>query len=194
MSKEDWILNPVHKILQKAGLWEFCEKDIETVLDVACGLSLKSKFLGAKNIVGVDIYEPYLKAIESDVPYSVVKYDVRKINNIFIDNSFDAVYALDIIEHLEKDDSIRLIEQCKKIAKKVVIVETPNGYLPQNIDIQGFGADEFQTHRCSWNVEELQCMGFKCIMRNYVMQDVRRHTEQDVSINIQLIDGIYLKR
>jgi 2-polyprenyl-3-methyl-5-hydroxy-6-metoxy-1,4-benzoquinol methylase len=193
MSKEDWLINPIHVILKKASLWPFIDGEIETVLDVACGLSLKSKYLGAKNILGVDINERYLKAIESEVPYAVVKYDVRKMSNIFIDNSFDVVYALDIIEHLYKEESVLLIEQCKKIAKRAVIIETPNGYVPQNLDIQGFGAHEYQTHRCGWTVDELEKMEFKCVLRKYIMQNVQRHTEIDVDPNIELIEAIYIK-
>ena len=45
MPKEDWQNSAVHKILQKNGLWNFKTGEIQTVLDVACGLSLKSKFL-----------------------------------------------------------------------------------------------------------------------------------------------------
>ena len=191
MPKEDWKNNAIHKILEKNGLWPF--KKIETVLDVACGLSLKSKFLAPPVIVGVDVHEPYLRAIESDVPYAVIKYDVRKLQDIFIDNSYDIVYALDIIEHLTKDESLELLKTCKKIAKKAVVIETPNGYIPQNIDIQGFDADHWQTHRCGWEVNELEELGFKCVIRDYVMQDIKRHTEIKVDTKIQLIDGIYIK-
>ena len=109
MPKEEWKLNPMHKILGE--LWPYKDGEIETVLDVACGLSLKSKFLGAKHIVGVDIYEPYLRAIQCATPYSVVKYDVRKLSDIFLSESFDVVYALDIIEHLEKEEGYAFLKQ-----------------------------------------------------------------------------------
>jgi SAM-dependent methyltransferase len=193
MPKEDWQNSAVHKVLEKDGLWEFKNGEIQTVLDVACGLSLKSKFLAPPVIVGVDIHEPYLRAIESDVPYAVVKCDVRNIQDVFIDDSFDVVYAFDIIEHLEKEESLNLIKACKSIAKRAVVVETPKGYIPQNIDIQGFDADHWQTHRCGWEVFELEELGFQCTVRDYVMQDIQRHTETTVCPEIQLIDGIYVK-
>ena len=193
MPKGEWEQNPAHLVLDRAGLWPFKDGEIKSVLDVACGLSLKSKFLAPSVIVGVDIYKPYLEAIESDVPYSVVKYDIRRIRDIFIDNSFDVVYALDIIEHLYEDESKSLMEQCKCIAKKAVVIETPKGYIPQDIDIQGYGAHEYQTHRSGWSVKELENLGFKCTVRPYRMKDIKRHTHLKIDPNVEVITGIYLK-
>src|SRR4051812_3432297 len=108
---------------------------VGSILDVACGLSLKSKYLQADFRVGVDIYEEYFNHIDADVPYTVIKYDVRQLEEIFVPKSFDVVIALDIIEHLETHEAIEMIRQCEKIARKAVILETPLGYVPQNLDI-----------------------------------------------------------
>lgn len=190
MPKEEWKINTVPSILSNAGLWNFKEGDIVSILDVACGLSFKSKFIDAQIRVGVDIHEPYFDHIESDVPYAVVKYDVRKLREIFIPNSFDLVIALDIIEHIEKDEALDMIKQCEEIARKAVVLETPNGYIPQNMDIQGHGGDEWQTHRCGWEVKELEDLGYQTVVRGYKMSDVKRHTEQEVDTNIEIIDAI----
>lgn len=190
MPKEEWAKNTVEAIFRKEGLWPFKEGEIISVLDVACGLSLKSKFIPAKIRVGVDIYEEYFKNIEADVPYVVVKYDVRKLEEIFMPKSFDIVIALDIIEHLEKEESLDMIRQCEKIAKKAIILETPKGYIPQNIDITGHGAHEFQTHRCGWEVDELKNMGYEVVVRDYKMADVQRHTEEKVGADVQVMDAI----
>jgi hypothetical protein len=190
MPKEDWVKNTVENVLAKAGLWRFKKGEIVSILDVACGLSLKSKFLDAQIRVGVDIHEEYFNHIETEVPYVIVKYDVRKLRDIFLPKSFDVVIALDIIEHLEKDESLDMIRQCEEIARKAVILETPKGYVPQNIDIQGHGADEWQTHRCGWEPEELEKMGYSVAIRDYKMASVKRHTEIDVDTDIQLMDAI----
>jgi hypothetical protein len=194
MPKADWEKNTIEKILKDANLWNFKKGEIISILDVACGLSFKSKYLDAQIRVGVDIHDEYFNHIESEVPYVLVKHDVRKLDEIFVDKSFDLVIALDIIEHLEKEESLAMIEQCEKIAKKAVILETPKGFVPQNIDIQGHGADEWQTHRCGWEVEELEDLGYLVTVRDYKMANVKRHTEFDVGTDIQLIDAIkYLK-
>lgn len=190
MPKADWEKNTIEKILSDAGLWKFNKGEIISVLDVACGLSFKSKFIDAQIRVGVDIHEDYFTHIESEVPYVVIKHDVRKLNEIFVPNSFDVVIALDIIEHLEKEESLDMIKQCETIARKSVILETPEGYIPQNIDVQGHGGDEWQTHRCGWEVDELKKLGYLTTVRDYKMSDIKRHTDEEVETDIKLIDAI----
>lgn len=190
MPKADWEKNTVKNIFTAVNLWPWKDDEIDTILDVACGLSFKSKFVPAKVRVGVDVFEEYFNHIETDLPYAVVRYDVRRIREIFMPKSFDLVLALDIVEHLEKYEAIDMIKQCEEIAKKAVIIETPKGYVPQNIDILGHGGHEFQTHRCGWEVEELEKLGYQCVVRDYEMSDVKRHTNVDVDTRIQLIDAI----
>ena len=190
MAKEEWKKNTVVSIFSEKGLWPWKEGEIITILDVACGLSFKSKYIPAQIRVGVDIYEEYFKHIESDVPYAVVKYDVRKLNEIFVPKSFDLVIALDVIEHLEKEESLEMIRQCEKIAKLGVVLETPKGYIPQNLDIQGHGGHEWQTHRCGWEPEELEKLGYSVVVRDYKMQPIRRHTDVEVETDVQVMDAI----
>ena len=191
MSKEDWKENTREKIFTRANLWPWKEGEIVTILDAACGLSLKSKYIPAQIRVGVDIYEEYFKHIEADVPYVVVKYDIRKLREIFIPKSFDLVIALDVMEHLVKEESLDVLRQCEEIAKKAVIIETPRGYLPTNMDITGWGGHEWQTHRSEWQPEEFEKLGFKVLTRPYTMQNVQRHTEiLDIDPNVTMIDAI----
>ena len=190
MPREDWETNTIDKIFAREGLYP--KQKIGSILDVACGLSLKSQYLQADIRVGVDIYRPYLEKIDAKVPFTTVVHDVRKLDEVFIDKSFDIVLMLDIIEHLEKHESLALIETATRLARVAVIVETPEGYVPQNIDIWGHGGDEWQTHRCGWEKAELEGMGFKVLRRPYTMQNIRRHTEIDVPVDIHLLDGIKL--
>ena len=188
MPRQDWETNTIDKIFAREGLYP--KQRISSILDVACGLSLKSQYLDADIRVGVDIYRPYLAKIDAKVPFTTVVHDVRKLDEVFIDKSFDLVLMLDIIEHLEKDESLALLQTAERLAKVAVIIETPDGYVPQNIDIWGHGGDEWQTHRCGWEKAELEAMGYQVLRRPYKMQDIRRHTEIDVPTDIHLLDGI----
>ena len=188
MPKEDWIENTVQRIFERRGLYPTGK--IRTVLDVGCGLSLKSQHIDADVRVGIDIYRPFLEKIEADVPYAVMNADALQIGALFLPRSFDLVLLLDILEHLDKQDALRLMEMAEQIARVAVIIETPKGHVPQNIDIWGHGGHAYQTHRCTWEPEELAGRGYHVLLRDYTMSDVKRHTEVDVDPHIVLIDAI----
>lgn len=185
MSKLDWEQNNLLKLFPDYD-WD----NVKTVLDVGCGVSFKSKYISANIHVGVDIYEEYFKHIEAPIPYVVIKYDIRKLKDIFMPKSFDLVIALDVIEHLNKEDAVSVIDQCEVIAKDAVILETPSGFVPQNIDILGYGGHKYQTHYSAWDQDELQILGYTTFLRDYTMQNVKRHTFVDVDPHIKLIDAI----
>ena len=191
MSKEDWAENTLPNIFKRANLWPWKEGEIVSVLDVACGLALKSKYIPAQIRVGVDIYEPYFEHIESDVPYVVIKQDVRKLRDIFVPKSFDLVIACDILEHLEKHETEGMLDQLEQIAKKAVLVECPKGFIPQDMDILGHGGDHWQTHRSAWEPEDLEKRGYKVLIRDYLMSNKKRHsTITDIDPHVQMLDAV----
>jgi hypothetical protein len=187
MSKEDWKLNTIDFIFG-----EYYPKNVVSILDLGCGISCKSQYLDATYRVGVDIYEPYLDEVQDTFPGMLIKHDIRKIDDIFTPKSFDLILLLDVIEHLEKQEALDLMIKCESIAKKAIIIETPLGLVPQNIDILGFGGHEWQTHRSGWTKEILMKLGYVCLLRDYKMTDVKRHTDIDVDVNVRLIDAIKL--
>jgi cyclopropane fatty-acyl-phospholipid synthase-like methyltransferase len=187
MSKEDWVNNTVDKIFG-----DVYPKDVDSILDLGCGLSCKSQYLSARVKVGVDIYRPYLLIASVEYDGALICHDITKIKDLFLYRSFDVILLLDVVEHLQKEQSLQLIADCEQIAKKAVIIETPLGYIPQNIDIWGHGGDKYQTHRSGWTKEEFYKMGYLCKLRDYKMQDVKRHTDMDVKSDIQIIDAIKL--
>jgi hypothetical protein len=69
------------------------------------------------------------------------------------------VLLLNVIEHLEKEEGIRLLDKAYYIARRKVILITPNGYLRQ-IYIEN---NPLQAHRSGWSTEELKRLGFKVI-------------------------------
>jgi SAM-dependent methyltransferase len=77
----------------------------------------------------------------------------------------DVVFALDFIEHLEKESSLSLIRQMQRVAKHKVVLFTPHGFHPQSKDEPNPGRYtdeewEYQTHRSSWEPEDLKALGF----------------------------------
>ena len=62
---------------------------------------------------------------------------------------------LDIIEHFKKDRGYELVAKAERIAKKKVIIVTPNGFLPQ----QSKNGD-LQEHLSGWNCEDMEKLGY----------------------------------
>jgi hypothetical protein len=69
------------------------------------------------------------------------------------------VISLDVIEHLERGDGMKLMDTMEKIARKKIIVFTPNGFLPQN----AYDGNEWQIHKSGWSVKEMRKLGYKVI-------------------------------
>lgn len=188
MPRDDWERNTIEVIFKPSGLYP--EGRIGSVLDVGCGLSLKSQFIQADIRVGVDLWRPYLERIDATVPYVTVNADAMRLDELFLPRSFDLVLMLDIVEHLEKPDALILMEKAERIARKAVIIETPKGFLPQNLDILGCGGDHLQTHRCGFEAAELASLGYHVIERPYTLSAVRRHTTETAPETITLLNAI----
>lgn len=167
---------------------------VKTVLDVGCGLSMKSQYIYAETRVGVDISRRYLERAREQSSigdsFVLVNADALMIERLFLPKSFDVVICFDVVEHLPKDDALELLRMCEALARVAVCIETPLGYVPQNLDITGFGEHSYQTHRCGWEVEEFIKMGYSVLVRDYTMNDVQRHTDEFVSPQIKMIDAI----
>src|SRR4029078_10523678 len=75
---------------------------------------------------------------------------------MFPDKSVDSVFALDFIEHLDKQDGLRMLREAERVARQQIVVFTPHGFFPQSYDDPGkpdrWGMDGgyWQTHRSGW--------------------------------------------
>ena len=81
------------------------------------------------------------------------------------DKAVDVAFCLDVIEHLEKTPSIDLVRQLERVARKAVVLFTPRGYMPQDgLDAGERGWQPWLAHRCGWEVEELEEMGYEVVV------------------------------
>ena len=133
--------------------------DCETLLDVGCGAYSPLQHLRRKpHSTGVDAFEPSIKASRSKGIHDEYRQlNILELENSFEENSYDCVLLNDVIEHLEKEDGLKLIRMLEKIAKKRVIIFTPNGFVPQ----EPFEGNPWQEHKSGWSVKEMQDHGYK---------------------------------
>lgn len=136
---------------------------MRSVLDLGCGSNSPLKDI-KKNFfsVGVDVSEENIKKskkLKIHDEYHIM--NVLDIDKVFSEKSFDAVIALDLTEHLTKEEGKMLIKKMEQIARKKVIIFTPNGFVKQEVENQ-----PFQQHKSGWNCNEMKSLGYKCFGMN----------------------------
>jgi len=135
-------------------------EDCDNILDVGCGCSMNMRWLGVKHPVGIEGYQPSCeKARQQNTHDELLNGDVRTLDQYFQPGQFDACIALDVIEHLPKEDGIKLIEQMERISRHKVVFLTPSGFLPQH----SFDNNNLQEHLSGWDASEMEQRGYKVI-------------------------------
>ena len=135
-------------------------QDCDSILDLGCGHKSRIRLLKKrkKYTLGVDIYEKYIEmSKKKNLHDDYLVLDILKIDEKKTPKSFDCVLLLDVVEHLEKLEAIKLIRKCEKIAKKKVVISTPNGFLPQ----YEYHGNIYQIHKSGWNLKIFKKMNFK---------------------------------
>lgn len=130
--------------------------DCQTVLDIGCGTSSPLRFIPATRKFGIDADKVILETAKKNKTHDAYYLgDVKNISTMFKPKQFDACIALDVIEHLSKTDGHKLIKDMEKIARKKIVIFTPNGFLSQN-----HPTNHFAVHRSGWTAEEMTRLGF----------------------------------
>ncbi len=136
--------------------------DAESVLDVGCGSSSPLALLNHRYAytVGVDGFAPSLEESSArGIHDEYVQADLLDIDTIFEPHAFDCVLSIDVIEHFEKPAALELIEKMERLARKRVVIMTPNGFLPQ----EEHSGNIYQRHLSGWSVSEFESLGYAVI-------------------------------
>ncbi|MEP7103968.1 MAG: class I SAM-dependent methyltransferase [Candidatus Dojkabacteria bacterium] len=147
----------------KPDFLKIIEKEVkgcESLLDVGCGgySPLKDINKNLKTSVGVDGFKPSIESARKRKTHTENKViDVLEIGKYFKNKSFDCVVALDLIEHLTKEQGEKLLKEMEKIARKKVIIFTPNGFVPQG----EYDGNIYQIHKSGWGFKEMERKGYK---------------------------------
>jgi ubiquinone/menaquinone biosynthesis C-methylase UbiE len=133
-------------------------KGCQTVLDVGCGSNSPLQYLsGAYQLTGVDGFAQAIEESKSkNIHQKYYHADIKNLSRKFKSNSFNAVIALDVIEHLVKKDGYKLLKDMERIASKKVILNTPNGFVPQHCK-----KNNLQEHLSGWVKKDFEELGYK---------------------------------
>jgi ubiquinone/menaquinone biosynthesis C-methylase UbiE len=129
-------------------------------------------------LVGVDFQLDSVKRCEHHRIYDKL-YLASASHLPFADKSFDTVVCVEVLEHLEKPESLMAIRELERIARRRVVITVPR----ESVDAHS-GHDERQflryegndprvwewvnaeRHKSSYTARELRKMGFRCGRRS----------------------------
>jgi SAM-dependent methyltransferase len=133
-------------------------RDCKSVLDVGCGGNSNLRLLGAQRLAGIDGWAPSVEKARANKTHDeVAQGDVREMDKLFRPGQFDACVALDVIEHLSKEDGLKLAAAMERVAGKTVVFLTPKGFLPQRHTEQS----DLQVHLSGWEPAEMRGLGYR---------------------------------
>lgn len=152
-------LAPWREVYERA-LLDTLDGSYESMLDVGCGPPSQLQTRMAERVrrtVGMDGDAATVAACRAAGPYDEYRsLDGREIEDAFGPGSFDIVIALDVVEHFEKQDGWALLGAMEAVARRRVVVFTPNGFLPQGEKDD----NPLQVHRSGWTVDEFTERGY----------------------------------
>lgn len=142
----DWLPNGLvqHSLAPPNAL----RQDIETLADIGCGLR-PVDWLTTKRHVCVDAFAPYVKRL-SEAGREAIVSTAEQFLAAVTPGVYDAIYLLDVIEHMEKPVGKRVIELAVMAQPKQVVIYTPLGYVEQVKDAWELGGEHWQRHRSGW--------------------------------------------
>ena len=121
-----------------------------TVLDIGAGVR-PMQWYTAERHVCLEPFPPYCQVLAA-AGYTVIESpapDGLEVMRL-LGREYEAVYLLDVIEHIGKDSGRRTLELAQQLAMVQVVVYTPDGFKEQAQDVWGYGGDYWQTHRSGW--------------------------------------------
>ncbi|MDQ3257150.1 MAG: class I SAM-dependent methyltransferase [Acidobacteriota bacterium] len=100
----------------------------QTLLDVGCGEYGLAAFIGAANVIRVDINRP----LHWDKDQKFIRANITSLP--FANLSFPVVTSVDVLEHLPPEARGRAIAELVRVARTAVVVAFPCGQQAQQTD------------------------------------------------------------
>ncbi len=149
--------------------WEFLDtvskkiKQTDIVLDIWCWIN-PQKYIKPIVHICAEPYEQYAehllkKVWNKDRFFVVLKQKWDEVIKTIPKEWVDTVITLDVIEHLEKEEWLKVLNETIPLARKQVIIFTPYGFIPQEIpewmkDAWWLDWAEWQKHKSWWTEKD----------------------------------------
>jgi len=165
--------------LTKDELYPVAAKNVKpasVILDIGCGIQPQNHIVPKVHIC-CEPYDEYVEILQqqtsnaSDRNYVLLKATWNEAVDLFPSKSVDTVFLDDVIEHLEKDQALKLLKKTEQIARSQIVVITPLGFLPQEHpdgkDAWGLNGGAWQEHKSGWQPEDFDDTWDIFVAQNY---------------------------
>lgn len=137
------------------------------ILDAGCGqgktgFNIKSIWSFEKGnpiLYGYDVFPKYVQHCNKLGFYDWL--EVRDISKPWIGvpvKHFDIIVCQHVIEHLEKEDALRVLKTFELYAKDLILITTPSNFTPSDKEYHDNQANE---HKSEWSREDFEELGYK---------------------------------
>lgn len=178
-------------------------EDVQVVLDLGAGICPQTFAKNPYLHICVDAHLPYIERVKRDLTddprYVFLNSTWDKVIPMLPDKSVDTVFALDFIEHLEKEDGLNMLREAQRVARCQVVVFTPQGFFPQSyedsqkLDRWGMDGGYWQTHRSGWVPEDFGDGWEFVISRDYITVDEEDRVMEEPMSAIWAIRNVGVK-
>jgi len=153
----------IHRLFYVSLLWKMINRTSKSILDVGCGKGssivrqMRAEIRG-QYILGCDIFPSYVKECKRSGLYDeCVLADARRLP--FKPHSFELVFCLEVIEHVEKSEGEELLSSLENLSSKEVVLSTLVGFMYQN----PYNGNPYHTHKSAWFPSEFKRQNYKVI-------------------------------
>ncbi len=113
-------------------------------------------------LIGVEVWKAY-KHPQWKMYNKIYFEDIR----LFLKedkNAYDGILLIDVIEHFNKTDGLRILNQVMQKANNFVVISTPITEYPQG----EYNNNPYEKHKYFWSDSDLKSKGFKRIYNKKV--------------------------
>lgn len=156
--------NLQHGIIDESAVLSLVQG--KTVLDCGCGIGRWGYLLRNKGftVVGFDIKKSNLLEAKKYSKYQDLLLASASCPP-FKDDAFDCLTAIELLEHLPKEQGGQFLHEIKRITRQKIVLSTPSGFFEALCDLPE------EIHQAGWVKEELEEQGFFCSVHKNKLYD-----------------------
>ena len=132
------------------------------ILDCGCGTGRCGSLLKpfSSHLCGIDLFESALDQARQRELYNRLVIGDISHRLPFGDSFFDCSVAFEVIEHLVKKDGENMLKELERVTNTLIILSTPNTWMPKNDAVERYGGNPHMAHRSKWKTSDFKKLNY----------------------------------